>query len=146
MPSCGRKSSYKNNVCIYLSISVSASVRDGWRSPLDCLQSRQFWCVEFAQKHTDQTWWRLHLCCPHPPSLTLTVPLAELHLSTVSVESCGQTVAWEASEPDWRSSPEFWTGRKNKKINLYHPHVYMFTEKNNLAFALALKTKCSCKD
>lgn len=128
VPSHGRRSGNKSNICIYLSISVSASVRDGWHSPRDCLQSRQFWCVEFAQMHTHQTWWTLLLRCPHPPFLTPRGQLAE-HLSTVSVESCGQTVSLEASEPDWRSSPEIWTERRNKNKHVSSSHVHVYRKK-----------------
>lgn len=132
MPSCGSRSSCKKKTYLsqLLSISSQAALRDGWRSPLHCLQCPQFWCVEFAQKRTNQTWWRLHLCCPHPPSLTPMAPLTELHLSTVSVESCGQTVAWEVSESGWRSSPEFWTGRRNKG-QTYGIHKYSYPVWNN---------------
>lgn len=104
-----------------------ASLRDGWRSPLHCLQCRRFWCADFAQKHTDRTQWRWRLCCIHLPSLTLESPLTELHLSTVSVESCGRTAAWEPSGSGWHSSPEFCTGRRNKILlcNIF-THHYMY--------------------
>lgn len=118
VPSCGGRPSCTKTIYA-VSMSGHASLRGGWRSPLHCLQCRRFWGAEFAQKHTDQTWWRWHLCCLHLPSRTAAAaPLTELHLSTVSVESCGQTAAWEPSGSGWHSSPDFWTGRRNQKTNM----------------------------
>lgn len=110
---------------LYFSIRGHVPLTDGWRSPLRRLLGRWFWCAEFAQKHTDQTWWRRGLCCRHPPSLTLVALLTELHLSTVSVESCGRTAAWVPSGSGWHSSPEFWTARGNKKqlCNIFTQHL-----------------------
>ena len=94
------------------SISNSSALRDGWRNPLHHLHRQWFWHAGFAQKHTDQTCLRWCLCRLH---LHLSAPLIELHLSNVSVESCGQTAPEEPSESSWHSSPEFWTRMRNKK-------------------------------
>lgn len=110
VPSCGGRSSCTETTC-----GCQASLRGGWRSLLPCLRCQRFWCADFAQKHTDQTRWTGHLCCLRLPSLTLPSPLNEPRLSTVSVESCGQTAPWEPSGSGWRSSPEFWAERRNKK-------------------------------
>lgn len=93
---------------------------DGWRNPPHRLLGRQFWCAEFAQRRTGQTRWRRHLCCPRPPSLSPVAARVELHLSSGSVENCGQTAAWVPSGSGWHSSPEFWTGWENKTKKLHN--------------------------
>lgn len=125
MPSCGyRFELHKDD----LSIRSQPALRDGWRSPLHRPQCRRFWRAEFAQMHTDQTWWRGRPCCLRHPSLTQSAPLNEPHLSTGSVESCGQTAAWEPSGTSWHSTPEFWTGQRNTKQMTYCLHTTLYVQ------------------
>lgn len=113
VPSCGGMSSYTKAIC-GVSASEDTPFTDGWRNSRCRLLGWPFWCAEFAQRHTEETRWRRRLCCLHPPSLILVAAQIELHLSSESVENCGQTAAWVPSGSGWHSSPEFWAGWENK--------------------------------